>query len=60
MDAFFQFIFHMAEKTLLTGVVPAVSFPGHGLSQPAIFEQIDELIGSVMAALIRMNHRIRV
>ena len=50
----------MSEKTLLRRVVPAISFAGHRATKIAAFNEFNEFAAGVMAALVAVDHSLRV
>ena len=54
-----NFIFHVAEETLLRSIVPTITFPRHGLAEVGILDEPDKLAACVMAPLIAMDQRLR-
>ena len=52
MNDFFDVILHVSVEALLWCVIPAVSFPGHGLYELCIFEFFDKGIARIVTALI--------
>lgn len=49
-----DFIFHVAEETLLRGIIPAVVTAGHRLAKFSVFHDLDETVAGIVT-LVAMN-----
>lgn len=54
-----QLVLHMSEETLLGRVVPAVGFPGHGLAQMIVSDNLNEFQAGVMGTLAAVDQGFR-
>ncbi len=54
-DNLLNLVPHMAEKTLLRDIIPAVSSSGHGLDKFNLLQLLDKCVARVMAALVAVN-----
>lgn len=52
-----DFIFHVAEKALLRGIVPAVATAGHGLAERRVAGDLTEFPAGIVAALVTVDQR---
>ena len=48
-------IFHMTKEGLLWCVIPAVCFPGHGLSQITVLQQLDEFYAGIVCTPVTVD-----
>ena len=50
-----QLVLHVSEEAFLRRIVPAVGFPGHGLAQMIVPDNLNEFKACVVGALIAVD-----